>query len=225
MKKKVSQLFLLLLFVGLLFAGSLTTQAASEKSDGKNMKKVLDNYKKKNYSNAQKYANKLNKTAKEACVNKMSKGMKKAYKKVVKKYPTSYTSYNKPYLWGYYLTDIDNDKKADLIVQVGTCEADARAYVYQYKKGKAIKVATLAGGHVSYYAYPKHKGIVIQSAHMGYESISVVTIKNGKVTTQSIGSRDLNNKKNQNYLSLGCWLDNHIKYESYKRSVDLSPFK
>ena len=172
MKKKVSQLFLLLLFVGLLFAGSLTTQAASEKSDGKNMKKVLDNYKKKNYSNAQKYANKLNKTAKEACVNKMSKDMKKAY-----------------------------------------------------KKGKAVKVATLAGGHVSYYAYPKHKGIVIQSAHMGYESISVVTIKNGKVTTQSIGSRDLNNKKNQDYLSLGCWLDNHIKYESYKRSVDLSPFK
>ncbi len=225
MKKGMYRLLVALLFMGFVLGCGGTAQAASEKSDGKNMKKVLDNYKKKKYKAATKYAKKLNKTAKEACVKKMSKGMKKAYKKVVKKYPFEYTSYSEPYLWGYYLTDMDNDKKADLIVKVGTCEADARAYVYQYKKGKAVKVATLGGGHTAYFAYPKHNGIVIQWGHMGYESISVAKLKNGKVTSQVIGSRDLN-KKGASFMKLGCALDDHISYDSsYKSRVDLSPFK
>ena len=225
MMKRMYYLLMMLLFVGFLFGGSLTAQAATEKSDGKNMKKVLTNYKKGKYKTANKYAKKLNAYAKEACVKKMSKGMKKAYKKVVKKYPLEYSS-GEAYLWGYYLTDIDNDKKTDLIVQIGTCEADARAYVYQYKKGKAVKVANLAGGHVAYYAYPRHNGIVLQWAHMGYESISVAKLKNGKMTAEDMGSREINYQNGEGYLDLGCKLDDHISYDSsYKEKLDLSPFK
>lgn len=225
MKKGMYRLLVALLFMGFVLGCGGTAQAASEKSDGKNMKKVLDNYKKKNYKAATKYAKKLNKTAKEACVKKMSKGMKKAYKKVVKKYPANYTSYSEPYLWGYYLTDMDNDKKADLILKVGTCEADVRMYIYQYKKGKAVKVATLGAGHTALYAYPKHNGIVVQWGHMGYESLSVTKLKNGKTTTKSYGSREINYDKGQSFLSLGCVLDNHIDYDSSGTRVDLSPFK
>ncbi len=226
MKKGMYRLLIALLFVSFVLGSGVTAQAASEKSDGKNMKKVLSNYKKKKYKTAAKYSKKLNKYAKEACVKKMSKGMKKAYKKVVKKFPLESDSYSEPDLWGYYLTDIDNDKKVDLIVQIGTCEADARAYVYQYKKGKAVKVATLAGGHVAYYAYPKNNGIVMQWAHMGYESISVAKLKKGKVTTQEFGSREINYQKGESYLELGCKLDDHISYgTSYKREIDWSPFK
>jgi len=225
-KRMLYRVLVLLLFVGLMMGASTTAQAASEKSDGNNMKKVLSYYKQGKYSAASKYCKKLNKNAKEACVKKMSKGMKKAYKKIVKKYPVSTASFSDPYLWGYYLTDMDNDKKADLIVQIGTCEADARAYVYQYKKGKAVKVATLAGGHVVYYAYPKHNGIVMLWGHMGYESVSVAKLKNGKVTSEAIGSREINYQKGGSFLPLGCKLDDHVDYDSsYKRKVDFSPFK
>ncbi len=222
--KKLYHVLVMVLFVGLLFNTSITTQAASEKSDGKNMKKVLSYYKKGNYKKANQYCKKLNPYAKEACVKKMSKGMKKAYKKVVKKWPVSWNS--KAHLWGYYLTDIDNDKKADLILKVGTCEADVRYMIYQYKKGKAVKVAESGAGHSALCAYPNNKGIVVHWGHMGYESLSVAKLINGKMVSQPIGDRDLNNAQSGTFMKMGCILDEHIDYDSsYNRTLDLSPFK
>ena len=125
----------LILAVSLLCNFSLSVQAATAKSDGQNMEKLLKYYGKNKISKAKKYNKKLNAYAKEACVKKMSSKMKKAYKKIVKKWPVDAPT-GTDYLWGYYLTDIDNDKKADLLVQVGTCEADARTHVYKYKNGK-----------------------------------------------------------------------------------------
>ena len=49
---------------------------------------------------------------------KLSKKAKAAYKKVVKKYKIEFSS-NKEYLWGYYLVDMNGDKKAELLVQHG----------------------------------------------------------------------------------------------------------
>lgn len=222
--KKVFQKVMVFMFVmSLLFGPSLSAQAATAKSDGKNMEKVLKYYGQNKYSKAKKYNKKISKIAKESCVKKMSSKMKKAYKKVVKKWPVK-MGYSKDYLWGYYLTDIDNDKKAELLVQIGTCEADARVHVYKYKKGKAVKIDTIAAGHTSFHAYPNHKGVIFYWGHMGYESISVITIKNGKLSGKGIGSRDLN--KGGNWLNLNCALDDHVSYDSnYNRILDLNDLK
>lgn len=223
MKKVIQKIMVLMLAVGLLFGASFSAQAATAKSDGKNMEKVLKYYGQNKISKAKKYNKKLSETAKESCVKKMSSKMKKAYKKVVKKWPVK-NNYTKDYLWGYYLTDIDNDKKAELLVQVGTCEADVRVHVYKYKNGKAVKIGTMGAGHTSFHAYPNHKGVICYWGHMGYESISVVTIKNGKLSSKGIGGRDLN--ESGEWLNLKCTLDNHISYDSnYNRSLDLSDLK
>ena len=45
------------------------------------------------------------------------------------------------HIWAYYLTDIDNDRKVDLLVKAGSCEADVKLYFYQYKNARQWKVS------------------------------------------------------------------------------------
>ena len=153
----------------------------------------------------------------------LSKKEKAAYLQVVKGYRlNSSLSSSKPYLWGYYLADLDGDKKAELLVQYGTCEADARTKVYKYKSGNAKKIGQIPSGHTGYFAYPGHSGVIAAWGHMGYESVSVVTLKNGKLKTTGCGSRDAKG----NYFPFRQRLYGHIKYNSkYKPSLDLKDLK
>lgn len=199
-----------------IFSHSFYAGAATTKSDGKNMIKVLKYYGQKKYSLAQKYSKKLSATAKEPCVSKMSSKMKKAYYKVVKQYSTDNSS-GKAYIWGYYLTDIDNDKKTDLIVKVGSCEGDCRFYVYQYKKGKAGKIGSVAAVHAEVYAYPNHNGVVIYGGVTQSEWISMLTIKKKKLKVKSIGSR----QDVYPYFNLRCQLNSHVSRLSSINCSDL----
>ncbi len=72
---------------------------------------------------------------KDTSLKKMSKKQKAAYKKIVKKYGNSFSStkLGKEYLWGYYLADLNKDKKAELLIKYGSCEADVITYIYTYK--------------------------------------------------------------------------------------------
>ena len=161
----------------------------------------------------------MNKHAKEKCVDKMSTGMKKAYRKVLQKWPLNVDG-GKKYLWDYYLTDMDNDQNTDLLVVVGSCEADAKLYVYQYKKKKAVKTASNRCGHTSFHAYPNHKGIIAFHGHMGAEAISVWTLKNGKIKEQSMGSREVGDG---DWFNLRCQLKTYVKYDDdYNKSLDYS---
>ena len=70
--KKVKKMIVLILSLSLLLSGSKTIIfAASEKSDGENMEKVLKYYKTKQFEQAIQYSKKLSKTAREACVSDM----------------------------------------------------------------------------------------------------------------------------------------------------------
>mgnify|MGYP006949204886 CR=1 FL=1 len=132
----------ILFFNGL--ANNVNVFAASVSSDTKNIEKVLKYYKKGQYKKAQKYNKKLAVSLHDE-VNldiETIKGnlyliakIKKAYRKIVKSYNTD-NSLGKKYISGYYLTDIDNDSVAELIVRAGSSEADDRFYVYDWKKGK-----------------------------------------------------------------------------------------
>lgn len=106
------------------------------------MKKVVELYAKKKYKKAEKLAKKLPKTANEKAVRKMSSKIKKAYLKKVKAYLKNNTifSYSEPYLWDYYLSDIDKNGVPELLLRYGTCEADVKLLVFTYKKGKAVKI-------------------------------------------------------------------------------------
>lgn len=191
---------------------------ASTKSNAEN---VLKYYQKGNISKAKKYNKQLAKEQSKTCIKKLSKKAKAAYKKVVKKYKLDIDTTSKQgYLWGYYLVDMNGDKKAELLVQHGTCEADVRTTIYTYKGGKAEKIAETFSGHTGYYAYPGHSGVICVWGHMGYESVSTMAIKNGKIETKSYGGRDLNN--GGDWFPFKQALYGHIKYsKDYKSSLDL----
>lgn len=187
----MKKLLCIILCLSLVVCSHVNAIECYASKDGANMSKVLKYYGAKNYNKAQVYAKKLPKTANESCVKKMSSKMKKAYRKVV----ASQHTFREPdaknrYLWDFYLTDIDNDNKADLILYYGSCEADVEIIVYQYKSGKAKKVATCPAGHMAFYAYPNAKGFVILQAHMGTEAIYLATLNGKKLKLKLIGSRN-----------------------------------
>lgn len=157
---------------GDVFAKSKTL---SEKKQGKVMAQVLKEYKKKNFKKAKKLNKKLPMYATEKCVKKMPKAMKKAYLKKVRK---------TKHLDSYYLADMDNDKKPELFVKVGTCEANYSYNIYRYKSKKVKKIGTIGGGHASLHSYPNHKGVVIEWCHMGYYGVYVNYISKGKIKSK-----------------------------------------
>ena len=180
----------ILFFNGL--ANNVNVFAASVSSDTKNIEKVLKYYKKGQYKKAQKYNKKLSKIVKEKCVKKMPAKIKKAYRKIVKSYNTD-NSLGKKYISGYYLTDIDNDSVAELIVRAGSSEADARFYVYDWKKGKIKKIGSVEALHSEVYAYIGHKGFIIYG---------------GELKVNIIGERE----DADPHFGLRCGLDNHTLY-------------
>lgn len=195
-------------------------------SNSSNMKKLIASYKKGNISQAKKYNRKLSKYASEPCVKKMSKKMKSGYKKKVKKYINKYND-NGIYVWDYYLTDINNDKKAELIIQYGSCEADVCIDVYQYKKGKVVKVGSTHCAHTSFSAYQGHNGIILMNQHQGWETMELLTMKDGKLGRLYIGARsDSSDGKLITYLSLRCKLKSHVSYDkNYERHYDFKDFQ
>ncbi len=171
----------------------VTFAYASEKSDRENMKMVMKYYKAQKYKKAEKYNKKLPTYANEKCVKNMSVDMKKAYKKTVKS--------NKKNLWDYYYTDFDNDGKADLILHMGTCEADATFKVFRFWNGEAKYLGSIPAGHSMIHAYPKHNGVLTALGHMGYEAIDYYYLKNGKIQHKKLGSRE-----HEPYFTPGCAL-------------------
>ena len=209
MKKFLQRSVTLLLTITICLGMVLPVHAATQRSDGKNMEKALKYCRQGKISKVRKYTKKISKISKEACVKRMSPKMKNAYRKIVEK---KFNGYN-----GYYLTDIDNDKKADLLIQTGNSDADTKLVLYQYKKGKAVKIASIYCGNTSFHAYPNHKGIIFHRARMDHETISIVTLKNKKLTMKDILDRD-----SRNYLNLRCALYNHIIYDDdYNSTLDL----
>lgn len=207
---------LLVVLTAVLVLQPVSVVQASAKS---NADKMLSYYKKGNIKKAKQYNSKLSKKASKTSIKKLSKKQKEAYRKVVKKYRLDSSIYSsKPYLWGYYLADMDGDKKAELLVRYGTCEADVRTAVYKYKGGKAKKVGQMYSGHTMYYAYPGHAGVINVRAHMGYEDVSTTVLKSGKLKSKSYGGRQVTG----NLFPFRQSLYGHIKHDkNYKPTLDL----
>lgn len=194
-------------------AGPISVYAAKKASTTN----ILKLYRKGRYKAVQKMSNRLPKYANEKCVAKMSKKVKNAYLKKVKSYiaksPKSSLAYGN-YIWDYNLTDINKDKIPELLVTYGSCEADVKTYVYTYKKGKARKIGFFYSGHTGLYACPGRNGIIQHMGHMGYESVYLITMKNGKLQTRRIGDRDTNTQ-GASYIDFPYLLKAHKKYNTY----------
>lgn len=151
----------------------------------------LKSYKQKNYTRAKKQAQKLPSKAKEQCVRDMNDAIKEAYYEKVDLYLESYNYDGDPWLWDYFLTDINKDCIPELMIRYGTCEADVKSIFYTYKNGKAVKIGSEYISHAAFHAYPDGNGLIVATGHMGYETLKKIFLSNGKIKMQEIGCRDV----------------------------------
>lgn len=94
----------------------------------------------------------------------------------------------------YFKYDIDKDGVDELLVEEGTCEADYRYQVYTIENGASVYLGEIPGGHSMLYADEaggKEEYILLVMGHMGYESVSKISIKNGKVVEEELSSGEL----------------------------------
>ena len=215
--KKMRKICGIVLLVALFLFMPMEQAYASTKSDAAN---VLKYYKKGQISKAKKYNKRLATKASKASIKKLSKKAKTAYRKTVQRYKLDNYSDS---LWGYYLADLDGDKKAELLVKHGSCEADVRTTVYKYTNGKAKKVGEFYSGHTSYYAYPGHSGIISVWGHMGGESVDTISLKKGKIVAKNHGSREVGSG---DFFPFRQALDGHIRFDKrYHPSIDWKDLK
>ncbi len=220
---KLFRTFLVATAMIMMLAVPVQAQASAKST----YKKAVDYYKNERYKKANKLFKKLPENANEKCVKNMSKKVKSAYLKTVKNYAKK-SKKNWPsgkYMWGYFLTDIDKDGKAELVIEYGHYEADVETYVYQYKNGKAKKIGYFPSAHMSFYYDPSGNGMTVFWGQMSCESIFTVKIKNGKLKYSVWGNgRDLLESHGE-YMDLPYRLDSHSTYKSTGYKYDYSPLK
>lgn len=198
------------------FCNAKSVKVAAQKSASKySMSKVLSYYKKGQYDEAQKIADKLPQKASENAVKKMQKKVKKAYLTKLKTYNTDMFS-QKAYMWDYYLTDIDKDGVPELLVTYGTCAADVKLYVYTYKNNKVKYAGKVSCPHYNFHACPDSNGMVVKSGSQGFEWAVKLSLEKGKLKSSLICQREIEgfNDLKGDYMKLPYVIDGHRNYFS-----------
>lgn len=217
--KKIFRFVSLLLLV-VLVAGVVVPSLPAKASEQSDMETVLSDYTAGDYASAKAANEKLPAVSKEACVKKMSAKMKKAYKKVIAGYKGKPTTW---FAFYYYLTDLNNDGKAELLVYAGKTAATTKLRAYQYKGGKAKKIAEESGGAQGagleryFCEYPGHEGFIIyvRNSMVMAEEIEVVTVQDGTFHHETIGQRVYDLTKNDLVPLRDC-LYGHVNVKNGK---------
>lgn len=171
-----------------------------------NVSGFLRSYKQKNYDQARKQAQQLPSKAKEQCVRNMDDAIKEAYYEIVDLYIESYDYDGDPWLWDYFLTDINKDFIPELMIRYGTCEADVRSIFYTYKNNTAVAIGTVYVSHAGFFAYPDGNGLIVATEYMSDEKLKKITLSNGKVKMAKIGGRNVGS---------GAYMDIPYKLKSH----------
>ncbi len=104
-------------------------------------------------------------------------------------------NYNPEDIFGYQIEycvyDIDKDGIKELLVKMGTCEADYIIRVYGCEYGKIVSLATLDGGHTYPYECDTN-GIFMYWSHMGCETLMRVSKHGHDLVSETVFSNDLN---------------------------------
>jgi len=180
--KKIRKLTVLIMAM-LLFASVPVTAHAGVTA---NVTKIIKYLRAGKIYQADKIAQKLPKEyAPEKCISTMTKAQKKAYRKIIKRH-VKYDADGYPST-GYYLTDIDNDGSAELIVHKGAYMF-ARYYFYTYKKEKVIKLGNFYNRLAVLSACPNRTGVLLMWVHEGVRNVVFLTIKNGKIHRESLAT-------------------------------------
>ncbi len=94
----------------------------------------------------------------------------------------------------YSVYDIDKNGVKELLIRAGTCEADYMYQIYTIENGAGKLLGEIPGGHTVLYADENggtESYIVQLWAHMGYESVSHISIKDGALVSETVSEREV----------------------------------
>lgn len=185
-------------------------------SAGKDIDMVLKYYKAGQLKKAATYVKKIPKKASHSPIKSLSAKEKQAYKSTVKKYYNKYAKHSDSewhiYLHGYYLADMDGDKRTELLVHHGMSPLESVLTVFKYQNGKAKKMAeTYSSGFTEYYAYPGHNGILFRYGKNAQEEIGSLSLKKGRLKRKSYGQRAIGEYGYDEWFPLRQPLNKHIE--------------
>lgn len=124
-------------------------------------------------------------TKKVLPLKKINAKVKKKYMDIVDEMGCNYS------LCDYAIYDIDEDGIKELIVGFGSCEADYRNDVYTANTKCKVSSAGSFDLLCQLYGAEKGKGIYAVYGHMGYETVTRITLKNGKLKTKELWSKEV----------------------------------
>ena len=91
----------------------------------------------------------------------------------------------------YTLTDINNDGIPELIIKVGENEAEYELHFFTFKDKKIKELGNISGGHCGLYGDSNQNYILKVYGHMGYEIVSHIEIKDGKIVETEVSQRTI----------------------------------
>ena len=194
---------------------------ASESSD---VYQMLDCYKNKQYASAnsiaKKYAGK--KANEKKYRKKLSKKARSAYKKVLKSYRLyDSDSSDKAHLWNYFVKDLDGTGQPELCIYYGSCEADVRLRVYRFTGKKVKLVAQSPCSHGRWADIPNSTGVIYSYGHMGFQSVSVVTLVGNRLVFTLYGGHIFDYysaKRVYDYIEFPFAFPDHVKHKSNNKN-------
>ncbi len=117
----------------------------------------------------------------------------------------------------YYVYDIDKDGIPELLLQYGDCEAAYHGPVYKYdtEKKAVAEVGDIGMGHTIFYTYPDGPGMIHDIAHMGYQSISKLTIDQGSINEEELFTEELDMEKDEWYTEVDEIIKGAVEIPAY----------
>lgn len=89
----------------------------------------------------------------------------------------------------YSLYDVDKNGAPELMVKVGTCEADFQYRLYDCPKGGGARMlGTLSGSHAALAGLQNGSALLLINGAQGYETVSRCTLADGAVSVEELFS-------------------------------------
>ena len=114
-----------------------------------------------------------------------------SYSELLDRFMRDYPDYR--YTCCYSMYDIDSDGVPEILIKLGTCEADFEYRVYTYPEGTRLTatptmLGSFDGGHASVCGISDHDSFLVWYGHMGWEQISEMTLTNGSLSASTLFS-------------------------------------
>ncbi len=103
----------------------------------------------------------------------------------------------------YYIHDINKDGVYELIMEMGTCEADNKYSVYSIKNNEMIFAGDISAGHSV--LSEKDGKLYRNMCHMGYQSVNLIEFDGSKISEKNVYEKE----QSETYIDYGTAIQSY----------------